>query len=86
MRRYTDEERKQFEDPLRCYDCGLIYGSGSWIEAVVPNNVWEQINPTYHTGVGILCINCIAVRCCAAGLEDVPVRLTAGPLVVDRIE
>lgn len=86
MRRYTDEERVDLNNPLRCYDCGLLYGSDSWVEAVVPEYVWVKINPTHDYGGGILCINCIAKRCDEAGFCDVPVKITAGPLVVDTSE
>lgn len=69
--KYADDER-----PVgQCYDCGLPYGHAGWVEAVVPDEVWEKINPTYHSGCGLLCINCISARCVAAGLTDVPVML-----------
>lgn len=66
---------------LACYDCGALYGDPAWIEAVVPHDVWNaHISPTGDDG-GILCIACMARRAVAAGLESVPVRLTAGPFV-----
>jgi hypothetical protein len=61
-----------------CYDCGKRYGGPDWIEAVVPHDIWAQISPTRDEG-GLLCINCMARRCVNAGLQDVPVQLTAGP-------
>lgn len=68
--------------PLGCYDCGLPYEGGHWVESVVPNDVWREISPTGNEG-GILCINCIASRLYEIGLSDVPVKLTAGPLVTE---
>jgi hypothetical protein len=65
-----------------CYDCHLPYGGNEWVEAVVPDDVWEQIKPQEGQGAGILCINCMAKRCAKMGLENVPVKLTAGPFVV----
>lgn len=77
MKRYTDEEIEAFRNPLRCFDCGALYGQPDWIEATVPNDVWETINPTYHenAGAGILCIVCMAKRCVEAGYYGVPMRL-----------
>lgn len=76
LRKYTDEERLLNPDFITgCYDCGLEYDSASWIEAIVPNEIWEIISPTYHKGAGLLCISCIARRCVEAGLNDVPVLM-----------
>ena len=69
MKRWTDDERPRGG----CYDCGLKYGEPGWIEAIVPDAVWEIINPTYHKDAGLLCITCIARRCMEAGLSNVPV-------------
>lgn len=63
--------------PLCCYDCGRVYSSDAWIEAVVSNDVWARIAPT--EGNGMLCINCMAIRCVRLELKDVPVKITAGP-------
>jgi hypothetical protein len=64
-----------------CDDCGLIYGSSGWIEAIVPADIWAIISPTKNEG-GLLCITCIAARCVAAGLKNVPVKLSGTePLV-----
>lgn len=88
MRKYKDEERllnPEFE--TGCYDCGLKYGSPSWIEAIVPNEVWEIISPSYHKGAGLLCISCIARRCVEAGLKYVPVLMCGTePLIAVRYE
>lgn len=72
MKRYTVEELPNCNG---CYDCNLPYGEPGWIEAIVPDEVWEIINPSYHERGGILCITCIARRCEEADLEDVPVLL-----------
>lgn len=66
-----------------CYDCGLSYGGGHWVEAVVPHEIWRNISPTGDEG-GILCINCIALRLAKRGGPPVPVKLTSGPFVTDR--
>ena len=79
MKRYKDDVRPKGQ----CYDCGQLYRSPGWIEVIVPDDVWEIINPTYHEGAGLLCIQCIAYRCVEAGLTEVPVRFTAGVLTND---
>lgn len=79
MNRYSDEERKAFANPLRCYDCGMRYGGPGWCDVVVPNEIWERINPTYHKSAGILCFNCIATRLDFLELTDVKVLITSGP-------
>lgn len=57
-----------------CYDCGLEYGGIGWIEAVIPDNIWNKISPTGDQG-GILCIICIAKRLEEKGLKDIPIWL-----------
>ena len=48
---------------MACYDCGLQYGSIGWIEAIIPDKVWDMIRPEGSgKGCGILCINCISRR------------------------
>jgi len=59
---------------VSCYDCGLPYGSDGWIEAVIPDKVWNVISPTGDQG-GILCITCIAKRIVQCKFETVPVWL-----------
>jgi len=55
-----------------CHDCGLDYGSDGWIEAVVPDAVWNAIRPRGRgEGCGILCITCMARRISERGLHDV---------------
>lgn len=67
-----------------CYDCGRKYGGLGWIDAIIPDEVWEIITPVPNIeGAGLLCINCIAKRCAQHNLHDVPVKLTSGPLKAD---
>lgn len=60
----------------QCAECGLPYGEDSWVEAVIPDSVWEKISPTCDAG-GLLCIACMAKRLRAIGLDQktVPVWL-----------
>ncbi len=58
----------------KCYDCGLLYGSDGWIEAIIPDNVWNIISPTKDEG-GILCISCISKKLTEKGLSNIPVWL-----------
>jgi len=69
--------------PVVCYDCGLPYGGDHWVEAVVPHDVWALISPSGNEG-GILCINCMAARLARLGVEDVPLKITAGPFHHER--
>ena len=55
-----------------CYDCGLDYGGNGWIEAIIPDKVWNVISPT-HDQNGILCITCIARRLNTMGYKNIPV-------------
>ncbi len=32
-------------EKIGCYDCGLEYGIDGWIEAIVPDYVWNLIRP-----------------------------------------
>ncbi|MHA1402130.1 MAG: hypothetical protein ACTSQE_17420 [Candidatus Heimdallarchaeaceae archaeon] len=59
---------------LQCYDCGLEYGGDAWIEAIIPDEIWNEISPTGGGG-GILCISCIAKRIKQKGYKDIPVWL-----------
>lgn len=73
-------------NPLACYDCGFLYGAPGWLEVTIPDEVWEQINPTYHEGSGILCVTCIARRCEELGLQSVPVDFgIAGTFICGRV-
>ena len=61
---------------MGCYDCGLEYGGLGWIEAIIPDKVWDMIRPEGSgKGCGILCINCISRRLARKRLKDIPVWL-----------
>ena len=63
-----------------CYDCGRKYGGMGWVDASVPDEVWELISPVpENPEAGLLCFCCIAKRCAAQGLTSVPVVLDSGP-------
>ena len=59
---------------LQCYDCGLEYGGDAWIEAIIPDEIWNEISPTGGEG-GILCISCMAKRIKQKGYKGIPVWL-----------
>jgi hypothetical protein len=59
---------------MGCYDCGLEYGSTGWIEAIIPDKIWNDISPT-NSEAGILCITCISRRLTEKGYKSVPVWL-----------
>ncbi len=59
---------------MPCYDCGLDYGSDAWIEAIIPDNAWNDISPTGDQS-GLLCIICISKRLAEKGYKNVPVWL-----------
>ena len=56
----------------KCYDCGLKYDDVGWIEAIIPDKVWNFISPTGDEG-GILCVTCISRRLAEKGLRRIPV-------------
>lgn len=59
-----------------CYDCGLDYDDSGWIEAIIPDKVWNLIRPDgCAEGCGLLCITCISRRLAERGYKDVPVWL-----------
>lgn len=59
-----------------CYDCGLAYGGIEWIEAIIPDKIWDRIRPEGTSkGNGILCITCIIRRLRRMGFENVPIWL-----------
>lgn len=43
-----------------CYDCRMKYSE--FPDMIIPDNLWELINPTELEGAGILCPTCIASR------------------------
>jgi len=59
-----------------CYDCNLPYGGDAWIEAIIPDKIWDEIRPKGHDrGCGLLCISCISRRLTEKGIKNVPVWL-----------
>jgi hypothetical protein len=43
-----------------CFDCKMLYGT--FPDMVLPNDLWELINPSIYKGYGMLCPTCIANR------------------------
>ena len=70
--------------PRACYDCGLPYGKPGWCDCHIPDEIWLKISPR-PSGGGKLCITCIAKRLVAAGIDDVPLKVTSGPWRVDDV-
>ena len=63
-----------------CYDCARPYGDEhGFPDLLIPHAAWAKISPTGDEG-GLLCPSCIAKRCHAAGLENVPATFASGPL------
>ena len=61
---------------MSCYDCNMEYGGDNWIEAVIPDKIWNKIKPDgCGDGCGILCISCIARRLKLGGFRDIPIWL-----------
>lgn len=60
-----------------CYDCGLDYEDDGWIEAIIPDQIWNEISPTNDHG-GLLCITCISRRLVKKGYKtaQIPVELS----------
>jgi predicted nucleic acid-binding protein len=86
LRKYADDERPTSPPfgAAGCYDCGRHYGDEhGFPDLVIPDDAWEEINPTYHRGAGLLCPSCIVARCVAAGLSTVPAMWASGPLVAE---
>lgn len=78
IKRYTDEERKEIG--AACYDCRLPYGCDAWADLLVPDTIWEKINPSFHREGGLLCCNCTVRRLRQVGLEwNVPFYFGSGP-------
>lgn len=57
--RYYEHERK-YDQYCKCYDCGLDYTN--FQDMVLPDEIWEKINPTFIKGSGLLCPTCISNR------------------------
>lgn len=72
------DDPRQFlnERAVGCYDCGLEYEDPAWIEAVIPDKVWNAIRPDgCGEGCGLLCITCISRRLEKKGYKKVPIWL-----------
>jgi hypothetical protein len=77
-----DNGQEEYSIVAKCNDCGEVYGGSSWIQAMIPDDIWNKIRPLgCAIGCGILCISCMSYRLKAAGLKNVPVWLCGtGPL------
>jgi len=64
MKKFTDKERPKGV----CYDCNIPYES--FQDLIIPDEIWEIINPTYHEDAGLLCPNCIGKRLREANLKN----------------
>lgn len=59
-----------------CFDCKMPYGGIGWIEAIIPDKVWNRIRPEGSAKeCGLLCIGCISKRLEVKGFKNVPVFL-----------
>jgi hypothetical protein len=74
----TTPNTERREPWLSCADCRLPYSDDGWCDCVVPDDVWEQINPSKEHG-GVLCLHCMARRIHRLGLDGVPLKVTSGP-------
>jgi hypothetical protein len=64
------------EDAAKCADCGMLYGGYGWIEAIIPDKIWDRIRPEgKDKGCGILCVGCISKRLEIRGFTNIPVWL-----------
>lgn len=59
--KYSEDE-KLCESCANCYDCGLEYENEEFPDMVLPNDLWEEINPSQYKGSGLLCPRCIVNR------------------------
>ena len=58
----------------KCHDCSLDYQDPGWIEAIIPDRIWNDISPPKDQS-GTLCITCISKRLVKGGYKRVPVWL-----------
>jgi hypothetical protein len=69
-REVTYKHQWLYEDAERpegcCCDCGMKYSE--FPDMVIPDELWERINPTRHKGAGLLCPTCISKRLDHLGL------------------
>ncbi len=84
MERQWKYKHCQYTAIACCWDCGLGYEDPGYIECVLHNHYWEQINPTYDKGCGLLCIVCIERRLSFLGLEDIPVKIFSSIIRVEE--
>jgi hypothetical protein len=68
---------------VNCSDCATEYSDPGWVDVSVPDDIWEQINPTDLEGGGLLCLTCMTRRLRLLGLVDVPMKITSGPYAID---
>lgn len=61
----------------KCEDCGLAYGSPTWVDVVIPDPTWRLIHHEDHEVV--LCLTCMTGRLVMEGLYNVPVMIMSGP-------
>ncbi len=66
--KYKEGERK-----AECYDCRLPYKK--FVDMVIPNDLWELINPSYFWGAGLLCPICAIKRLQKMGIEKVSIKI-----------
>lgn len=65
-----------------CWECGRSWSEPGWIDAWIPDDLWEQIAPIKGVGTdgsGHLCIHCITAALTEIGAINVPVELWAPP-------
>ena len=65
LKKYKDDNRPKGV----CYDCKLPYSDFN--DLIVPDDVWEKINPTFHECAGLLCPTCIGKRLTKIGLKNI---------------
>lgn len=78
---YKGDERPRGE----CYDCRLSYDHPQFVDLHIPDEIWEEINPTPHEGAGLLCPNCIGRRLCEVGISPVDATIWAPPIEDDNL-
>lgn len=62
---YREHEREP-GNTVYCYDCKRAYVT--FPDMMIPDDLWERINPSEHKGGGVLCPTCIARRLDHLGL------------------
>lgn len=54
-------DQRKIDAGVKCYDCDMPYEKFP-LDVIMPDELWEQINPSLHKGGGILCATCIWKR------------------------